>query len=136
MAKKILVIENDPDHQLILKEILGGGGYEVALASSGEEGLKRVKETSPDLIILDVMMESVISGFEVANRIKSHDARSEFAAFANTPILILTGIHQATSFRFAPDGDFLPVEDFMEKPAKPEELLKRVRTLLGDRPTA
>lgn len=133
MAHKILVIEDDPDYQEILKEILSSGGYEVIVAATGTEGLKRVKEVLPDLIVLDVMMESTITGFEVANRLKSRDAKSEYAAFVNVPILILTAIHQSTSFRFQPDEEYIPVEDFMEKPPAPDEMLKRVKVLLETR---
>ncbi len=130
MTTKILVIEDDPDFQATLKEILALGGHDVVLAASGAEGLKRVKEVNPDLIILDVMMESTISGFEVANRIKSRDPNSEYAAYSRTPILILTAIHDSTSFRFKPDEEYVPVEAFMEKPPAPDELLKRIKTLL------
>ena len=130
MSAKILVIENDPDYQAILREILTSGGYEVVLSDSGVDGLSRVKESNPDLIILDVMMESTISGFEVANRLKSKDPASPYAAHAKVPILILTAIHQSTSFRFRPDEEYIPVEDFMEKPPAPDELLKRIRVLL------
>ncbi len=130
-SAKILVIEDDPDYQLVIEEILKSGGYTVVAASSGEEGLKKMVSERPDLIILDVMMERTISGFEVAKRIKSKDPGSEFAQFASIPILILTAIHDTTFFRFQPDGDFLPVEDFMEKPPVREEVLKRVGRLLS-----
>ena len=134
MASKILVIEDDSDYQATLKEILTSEGYEVALAPSGIEGLKRVKEVNPDLIILDVMMESTISGFEVAYRLKSRDPKSEYAASVNIPILILTAIHKSTSFRFRPDEEYIPIEAFLEKPPSPDELLKRIKTLLEMRP--
>jgi len=134
MPQRILVIENDPDYQEILREILTSGGYEVVLAASGQEGLKRVKEAQPALIVLDVMMESAISGFEVAHCLKSRDPKSEYAAVASTPILILTSIHQATPFRFKPDGDYIPVEDFMEKPPDPDDLLQRIKILIGTHP--
>lgn len=130
-AAKILIIEDDPDYQAVIREILASAGYRVAIASSGEEGLRRVPEDKPDLIILDVMMERTISGFEVAKKLKSRSPDSPYAAFARVPILIMTAIHQSTIFRFSPDDDYLPVEDFMEKPPVPDDLLKRVRALLA-----
>lgn len=130
-SAKILIIEDDPDYQLVIEEILRSGGYAVVTASSGEEGLKKVVAERPDLIILDVMMERTISGFEVAKKLKSRDPDSEFKEFARVPILILTAIHQTTFFRFQPDDDFLPVEDFMEKPPVRDEVLKRVEKLLS-----
>ncbi len=128
---KILVIEDDPDYRAVLEEILTSGGYRVVTASSGEEGLRRVMEERPDLIILDVMMERTISGFEVAKKIKNLSPGSPYAEFARVPILILTAIHQSTIFRFQPDDDFLPVEAFMEKPPIRGEVLKQVRALLA-----
>lgn len=128
---KILVVEDDPDYRAVLEEILTSEGYRVVTASSGAEGLQRVPEERPDLIILDVMMERTISGFEVAKKLKSRSPGSPFAAFARVPILIMTAIHQSTIFRFQPDDDYLPVEDFMEKPPVREEVLRRVRALLA-----
>jgi len=127
----VLIIEDDPDYRAVLQEILQAGGYRVETATTGQEGLTRVPLVRPDLIILDVMMEKTISGFEVAKRLKSRDPGSEYAAFARTPILILTAIHQTTFFRFQPDDDYLPVEDFMEKPPDRKELLSRVGHLLA-----
>ena len=128
---KILVIEDDPDYQAVIGEILVSGGYRVVTASSGAEGLERVLQERPDLIVLDVMMEHTISGFEVAKKLKSHSPGSPYAEFVRVPILVLTAIHQSTIFRFQPDDDYLPVEDFMEKPPIRDEMLKRVRALLA-----
>jgi CheY-like chemotaxis protein len=128
---KILVVEDDPDYRAVLEEILSSEGYRVVTAASGDEGLKKVVDEHPDLIVLDVMMERTISGFEVAKKLKSRSPGSPYAAFARVPILVLTAIHQSTIFRFQPDDDFLPVEDFMEKPPVREEILKRVRALLA-----
>jgi CheY-like chemotaxis protein len=128
---KILVIEDDPDYRAVLDEILTPEGYRVVTASSGAEGLRRVTEERPDLIILDVMMERTISGFEVAKKLKSRSPDSPYADFLRVPILIMTAIHQSTIFRFQPDDDYLPVEDFMEKPPVREDVLRRVRALLA-----
>ena len=76
--------------------------------SSGEEGLQKVKEVEPDLIILDVMMETTTAGFQVSLQLRSPDPRSEYAAYRHIPILILTAIHTTTSLRFGPDEGYLP----------------------------
>jgi len=126
----ILIIEDDPDYQETLRTILEPESYTLTFASSGTEGLEKVAAVQPDLIILDVMMEKVISGFEVAHRIKSKDPNSPYAAYRHIPILVLTGIHQTTFFRFGPDEEYLPVEAFVEKPVRREELLRQVQALL------
>ncbi|HIE51566.1 MAG TPA: response regulator [Armatimonadetes bacterium] len=132
MAKslKILVVEDDLDFTEVIKTILESKSYQVVTAVTGEEGLQKVKEENPDLIILDVMLEKTTKGFEIAHRLKNPDPQSEYGAYAHIPILMLTAIHQTTFFRFTPDGEYLPVEEFLEKPIRPEELLKRVEQLL------
>lgn len=127
----ILIIEDDPDFQETLRTILEPESYTLTFASSGEEGLEKVAAVHPDLIILDVMMEKVISGFEVAHRLKSKDPNSPYAVYRHIPILMLTAIHQTTFFRFEPEEEYLPVEAFVEKPVRREELLRQVQALLA-----
>ncbi|HID86547.1 MAG TPA: response regulator transcription factor [Anaerolineae bacterium] len=127
---KILVIEDDPDMVEALRMPLEANGYEVITASTGEEGLRTVKEIEPDLIILDVMMETATAGFQVSLQLRSPDPRSEYAAYRHIPILILTAIHTTTSLRFGPDEAYLPVDDFVDKPIDPEVLLEKVRALI------
>lgn len=127
---KILVIEDDVDMAEAVRMPLEANGYEVIHALTGEEGLQKVKEVEPDLIILDVMMETTTAGFQVSLQLRSPDPASEYAAYRNTPILMLTAIHTTTSLRFGPDEGYLPVDEFVEKPIDPDELLEQVRTLI------
>lgn len=127
---KILIVEDDPDMVAALRMPLEAEGYEVHIASSGEEGLQKVKEIVPDLIILDVMMETTTAGFQVSLQLRSPDPKSEYAAYRHIPILMLTAIHTTTSLRFGPDEAYLPVDDFVDKPIEPDVLLKKVRALI------
>ena len=127
---KILVIEDDADMVMAVRMPLEVNGYEVIAASTGEEGLQKVKVVDPDLIILDVMMETTTAGFQVSLELKSPDSDSEYAAYRHIPILMLTAIHTTTSLRFGPDEAYLPVDDFVDKPIDPDVLLEKVRTLI------
>jgi CheY-like chemotaxis protein len=127
---KILVIEDDRDMVAAIRLPLEANGYEVLTAATGEEGLQKVKEVEPDLIILDVMMETTTAGFQVSLQLRNPDTESEFAAYRHIPILMLTAIHTTTSLRFGPDEAYLPVDDFVDKPIDPDVLLKKVRTLI------
>lgn len=127
---RILVIEDDPDMAEAIRMPLESNGYEVVHAPTGEEGLQKVKEVEPDLIILDVMMETTTAGFQVSLQLRSPDPESEYAAYRNVPIMMLTAIHTTTSLRFGPDEGYLPVDDFVEKPIDPDELLEKARTLI------
>jgi CheY-like chemotaxis protein len=127
---KILVIEDDVDMVTAIRMPLEANGYEVIAAATGEEGLQKVKETEPDLIILDVMMETTTAGFQVSLQLRSPEPDSEYAAFRHIPILMLTAIHTTTSLRFGPDEAYLPVDDFVDKPVDPDVLLQKIETLL------
>jgi CheY-like chemotaxis protein len=92
--------------------------------------LQKVKEVDPDLIILDVMLETATTGFQVSLELRSPDEESEYAEYRDIPILMLTAIHTTTSLRFGPDEAYLPVDDFVDKPIDPDELLEKVSALI------
>ncbi len=134
MAKKILIVDDDKDFVSSLEQVLLAKGYEVASAFNGTEGLKALEAEKPDLVILDVMMETDTAGFEVADRIRSRRPASKYRAFRDIPIIILTAIDQVTNSRFSMDpGDsFLPGRnDFLTKPVDIDELLEKVAEHLG-----
>jgi DNA-binding response OmpR family regulator len=131
-AATILIIDDSPDMALAVSMPLEAAGHQVVWASSGREGLEKVLEIAPDLIILDVMMETGTAGFQVSLMLRSPDSDSRYARFRCVPILMLTAIHTTTSLRFGPDETYLPVDDFIEKPVDPDLLLAKVNTLLAD----
>jgi DNA-binding response OmpR family regulator len=130
-SPKVLIVEDDPDMALALRLPLEASGYQVFDAQSGQEGLKKVQEVEPALIILDAMMETSTAGFQFSLTLRSPDPRSPYAAYRQIPILMLTAIHTTTSFRFGPDEAYLPVDDFVDKPIDPDLLLAKVRALIG-----
>jgi len=129
--KHILIVDDDPDQRLVIRLPLEAEGYEVKEAANTEEGRRLVLETKPDLIILDVMMDSTTAGFQLALELHNRADDSEFKEIRNTPIIMLTAIHSTTPLRFAPDEDYLPVQTFLEKPVDPELLLTKVRGFIG-----
>ena len=129
--EKILVIDDDPDLVEVMRLTLEANGYQVYSAGGGADGLKKVKEVKPDLIILDVMMDYTTEGFQVSLQLRSPDPDSEYAPYQDIPILMLTALHSTTPLRFGPDEDYLPVDDFVEKPLEPSALVEKVEKLLG-----
>ena len=129
---KILIIDDDPDLVESMRITLEANNYEVESAYNGADGLKLVKEINPDLIILDVMMDSITEGFQVSYQLRSRDPQSEYRAYANIPILMVTGVSQKMHMKFSPqtDEDYLPVDEFVEKPIKLEALLEKVERLI------
>lgn len=121
--KTILVVDDDIDLVEIIRVTLEREGYKVIDAQSGERGLELARTKNPDLIILDVMMGTVDEGFQVAYQLRNeNDTR-------DTPILMLTAVADQTGFRFdaGKDQDFLPVNEFLEKPVSPRKLVDLVR---------
>jgi two-component system alkaline phosphatase synthesis response regulator PhoP len=130
MAKKILIVDDDQDQVNSLSHVLKSNGYETVAAYSGNEGLKKLVAEKPDLIILDIMMDTDTEGFEIADMIRSNRPTSKYKEFKDIPIIMLTAINQVTNSRFALDMEesYLPgVEDFLTKPVNFDELIKAVQ---------
>jgi len=128
---KILIIDDDPDMVLAAQMTLEAAGHEIFTAANGSEGLDKVKEIKPDLIVLDVMMDSTTEGFQVSLNLRSPDATSEFKEYRDIPIIMLTAIHTTTPLRFGPEDDYLPVDVFLDKPLDPDLLSAKVEELLA-----
>jgi two-component system, OmpR family, alkaline phosphatase synthesis response regulator PhoP len=122
MAKKVLVIDDDPDFVDAIVNVLDAKGYEVDSAPNGKIGLAKAKEQKPDLILLDVMMTTKSEGFDVAREIHKDDQ------LKGVPVILVTGVRKEMSlpFGFEPDEEWLPVKGVLEKPVKPEILLKAI----------
>jgi CheY-like chemotaxis protein len=131
---KILVIDDDPDTVLAIRMCLEAAGHQVIDAPNGTQGLARIKADQPDVIILDVMMDTHTEGFQLALKLRSPDPTSELADYSHIPILMLTAIHSTIPLRFEPDIDYLPVELFVDKPIDPDNLLGKVEWLLSEEP--
>jgi len=131
MTNKVLIIDDDDDVVITLRMPLEAHGYQVFRAADRREGLEKVKEVNPDIILLDVMMDSMTTGFEVCRTIRNPDPTSEYAAYRTIPIVMITAIHATASLRFGPDKAHLPVDAFVEKPIEPEALLSIVRDHIG-----
>jgi two-component system alkaline phosphatase synthesis response regulator PhoP len=129
--KRILLVDDDADVRLTVRLPLEAAGYQVFEAVNLADGQAAVIKITPDLIVLDVMMDSATAGFQFALDLHNADPNSKFKEFRATPIIMLTAIHTTTPMRFAPDIDYLPVQVFLEKPVEPEVLLAEVRKLLG-----
>lgn len=127
---RILIIDDDPDITEAMTVVLENKGYEVRVASDSDEGMQRLQEARPDLMILDVMMRTSQEGFEFSREIK-HNAQ-----FKDIPILMLTAVKEKKGLDFksaAGDEDWLPVEAFLDKPVKPDILIDKVQDLLSSR---
>jgi two-component system, OmpR family, alkaline phosphatase synthesis response regulator PhoP len=122
MSKKVLMIDDDPEFVEAISNLLDAKGYEVVTASNGADGAKMAQAENPDIILLDVMMTTKHEGFDTARALHDNPTTQ------NTPIIMLTGIRREMNlpFGFEPDDTWLPVKGVLEKPVKPEVLLKAI----------
>jgi two-component system alkaline phosphatase synthesis response regulator PhoP len=130
---KILIVDDDVDLSGSLKVIFEHAGYDAMTAGSRSEGMEKVRKEQPDLIILDVMMETWQDGFEMSRDLKRDPQ------LRDTPILMLTSIEEVTGIEVKSSvGDpvWLPVDAFLDKPVLPDTLLAQVSKLLQSHKTS
>ncbi len=122
-----MIIDDDIDLVEALRLTLEDASFEVIDAQEGQKGLDKMIKEKPDLVILDVMMGTQDEGFHIAYQMRNNDEIKDI------PIIMLTAVGQETGFSFDKDKDedFLPVEEFIEKPVDPEKLIEIVKSSLG-----
>ncbi len=118
---KILVVEDDKFLREMITRKLNKEGYQVSQAVDGKEGLKKIKEIRPDLILLDLIMPGV-GGFEVLEKIKDNPELEEI------PVVILSNLGQKSEVE---RGLNLGAEDFLIKAHfTPKEIIKKVKEII------
>ena len=122
---KILIVDDDPDMVEASRIVLEREGYSVESAPSLEEGLIKLAESEPDLLILDVMMAEPDDGLRFARKAR----RDGFTL----PILMLTSVNRALGLQIGMDEEMVPVDEFLEKPVDPATLVEKARWLLEER---
>jgi CheY-like chemotaxis protein len=124
---RILLVDDDGDFIAATRIVLEKSGYDVQTCMSAKECLCQLKVWKPDLIILDVMMESDHAGFDLCRELRKDSDTKDI------PILMLTAVDQKYPLNFnvaAGDETWLPVDDFIEKPVEASVLVERIRRLL------
>ena len=117
---KILVVDDSIETAELFQHMLSGEGYAVSVAHNGQEGLTKIKENNPDLVILDVMMPEM-DGFQALNKLR------EDPSTKNIQVIMLTakGLEEDVQ-----KGIDLQVKDYISKPFHVGLLLKRIKRLL------
>ena len=128
MERKILLADDDPDVVEVVSMILEDEGYEIVAAKDGSEALEKIKEESPDLVILDLLMPRV-DGFGVFSKLKE----PEYEQWSKIPVIVLTSVREEVSKRRyeLETGQKMDYAAYLEKPADPDELLETVASLMG-----
>lgn len=128
---KILVIDDDPDFNDAVTSILESALYDVVTALNPEEGKKKIFSEKPDLILLDIMMDSLFDGFSICHAIKTSKEHKEFK---DTPIIFVSAVKEKAGSRFQFKGEeqgLTGPDDYIDKPVKPKDLIAHIEKLLN-----
>ena len=123
--EKILIIDDDPDFVQATQIVLEKQGYSVDSAGGGKAGFHKAKNEEPDLIILDVMMDSVLDGVTFSRKV--HDDEM----IKDIPIIMVTSIANTDYAELFPTDEYIPIDAFLSKPIDPDRLIKKVKTILA-----
>jgi CheY-like chemotaxis protein len=122
--KKVLLIDDDRDFLEMHTAVLTHRGYEVMTAQSSQEGMEKLEETTPDIVILDVMMEQFDAGFKASEQIKQK--------YRDLPVMLLTSIGAQTGLDFSSNEDVLKLSKadvLLDKPVSPKFLIDEIERL-------
>ena len=117
----IAIIDDDPDIRDASTLVLNTKGYETVTAANPKDGYELVINKKPDVIILDVMMDEPDDGFFLAQKLRK--------ANITTPIIMYTSISKTVGMDYG-KSEMVPVDDFVEKPVSPDELVQKVEKFL------
>ena len=126
MKAKIAIIDNNTDYLFSTETFLSRNGFRVVTAEDGKTGMDLIKKEKPDIVLLDVMMESLFSGFEVFRQLKSDPELKKI------PVIGISGMANEIKVKFneTSDSDFFNPDLFFEKPVNKEMLLSKIKELL------
>jgi len=125
-----LVIDDDPDFVEAVTSILQSALYDVVNASNPAEGKDKILEEKPDLILLDIMMDSLFDGFSLCHDIKTS---KDFESVKDTPVIFVSAVKEMTGSRFqfkAEEQGLIGPDDYIDKPVKPDDLIAHIEKLL------
>ncbi len=123
---KIIIIDDNPDFLFTMETFLTRNGFEVVTADDGKKGVELVEKERPNLVLLDIMMESVYSGLEVCKKLRMNPELKKI------PIIGISGIGDELGVRLDRwgDDDYFSVDEYFEKPVDRERLLERIKVRL------
>lgn len=122
--RKVLVVDDDPDFVAVTKTILAKEGYQVMTAANGDEALAAMKKELPNLVMMDVMMKTPLEGVAVSQKMFADPVLSKI------PIVMVSSIASTDKAGLLPDNVHIPIDAWLDKPVKPENLLNVVRRFL------
>ena len=122
---KVLVVDDDPDFVRVTAKVLDKAGHEVFSAANGAKALRAMRQTPPDIVLLDIMMSYVLDGLDVSREM------AEDPELKDIPVILVTSLTGVKGDGLLPTDEYIPVDEWLSKPVDPETLLARVNEVLA-----
>lgn len=117
---KVLVVDDDPDFVKVTSKVLEKAGHEVVSAANGAKALKAMRQDTPDVVLLDIMMSYILDGLDVSRQM------AEDPDLKDVPVIMVTALSGVRGSGSFPTDEYIPVNEWLSKPVEPDVLLARV----------
>ena len=119
---KIVMVDDNPDFLFTMETFLQRNGFDVLTADDGQKGVELIKNERPDVILLDIMMETLFSGFEVCKQVRSSEDLQDI------PIIGISAMGDELEINYSqwPDSEYFRPDAFLEKPVDKQRLLQLI----------
>jgi CheY-like chemotaxis protein len=117
---KVLVVDDDPDFVKVTSKVLEEAGHEVVSAANGAKALHAMRQDTPDVVLLDIMMSYILDGLDVSREM------AEDPALKDVPVVLVTALTGVKGSALLPSDEYVAVDDWLSKPVDPETLLARI----------
>jgi CheY-like chemotaxis protein len=121
---RVLVVDDDPDFVKVTTKVLQKAGHEVVSAANGARALQVMRQNTPDVVLLDIMMSYILDGLDVSREM------AEDPALKDVPVIMVTSLTGVKGSGMFPTDEYVPVDEWLSKPVDPETLLARVEGAL------
>jgi CheY-like chemotaxis protein len=121
---KVLVVDDDPDFVKVTSKVLEKAGHDVVTAANGAKALKVMRQESPDVVLLDIMMSYILDGLDVSREM------AEDPELKQIPVIMVTSLTGVKGTGVFPTDEYVPVDEWLSKPVDPDTLVKRVEETL------
>ena len=118
---KILIVDDDPDFQMVCQAVLKAEGYQVMQAVNGDAAWTLLQQEKPNLMLLDVMMSATLEGVDVCKQIRADPKLKDL------PIVMVSSIGSTEYASEFPDDERIPIDAWLSKPLQPAVLVKTVK---------
>jgi len=122
---KVLVVDDDPDFVKVTTKILQKAGHEVVSAANGAKALQSMRNETPDVVLLDIMMSYILDGLDVSREMAGDPALKD------VPVIMVTSLTGVKGSGMFPTDEYVPVDEWLSKPVDPDALLTRVEQALN-----